>query len=171
MAFSFNWAGLQVPTVQYSKAVDDPNFGTNLGNAARGYVNRQSAKEFAGKIDNFRKARTADAADKARRVEAIKAEIARLKAENANIEQMLSMPEAPQEQQIEHQSAWMPTDEEYTALMFDPATADKSQIQAMQSAIGVTPDGVWGPASQNAYNAKYGYLTNPGDGNTITFGG
>lgn len=169
MAFSFNWAGLQVPTVQYTKAVDDPNFGTNLGNAARGYANRQYAKDFAGKIDNFRKGRAADASSRASRVEAVKAEIARLKAENADIEQKLNTPEVPEVQQIEHQSAWMPTDEEYTALMFDPATADKSQIQAMQSAIGVTPDGIWGPASQTAYNAKYGYLTNPGEGNTIVF--
>lgn len=165
MAFSFNWAGLQVPQATFTKAVDDPEFGANLGRAARGYENRAAAKEYARKIDQFRNGRVAAASDKASRIAAIKAEIARLESENASIEQKLNV----QPTQQESEPAWSPTEEEMKALMFDPETASKEDIMAMQKLVGAQADGMWGPTSNAAYTAKYGYLWNPGEGNVARF--
>ena len=179
MAFSFNWAGLQVPQATFTKAVDDPEFGANLGRAARGYENRQAAKEYARKIDQFRQSRTADASDKASRIAAIKAEIAKLQAENESIEKALN---EPLPQQMETEPAWAPTEEEWNALMFDPESASKEQIISMQQILknagydlgtyGPNRDGIdgsWGKASIKAFNDKYGYLWNPGEGKQVTF--
>ena len=178
MAFSFNWAGLRVPQATFTKAVDDPEFGANLGRAARGYENRQAAKEYARKIDQFRNGRVADASDKASRIAAIKAEIAKLESENASIEQKLNV----QPTQQESEPAWSPTEEEMKALMFDPDTASKEDIISMQQILknagydlgtygpnrnGI--DGSWGKASIKAFEDKYGYLWNPGEGKQVTF--
>ena len=56
MAFSFNWAGLNVPSVNYVNSMD-PEFGKNLGIAARGLKNRMAASDFAKKIDAYEKYR------------------------------------------------------------------------------------------------------------------
>ena len=165
MAFSFNWAGLQVPQAKFTKAIEDEEFGKNLGLAARGYENRQAAKEYARKIDQFRKGRAAESSDKASRIAAIKAEIAKLESENAEIEQKLNV----QPTQQESEPAWSPTEEEWNALNFNPETASKEDIMAMQKLVGAQADGLWGPNSNAAYNAKYGYLWNPGEGKQVTF--
>ena len=179
MAFSFNWAGLQVPQAKFTKAIEDEEFGKNLGLAARGYENRQAAKEYARKIDQFRQGRAADASDKASRIAAIKAEIAKLETENESIEKKLN---APLPQQMETEPAWAPTEEEWNALMFDPESASKEQIISMQQILknagydlgtyGPNRDGIdgsWGKASIKAFNDKYGYLWNPGEGKQVTF--
>lgn len=178
MAFSFNWAGLRVPQATFTKAVDDPEFGANLGRAARGYENRQAAKEYARKIDQFRKGRAAESADKASRIAAIKAEIAKLESENESIEKALNVQPTTQESE----PAWSPTEEEMKALMFDPDTASKEDIISMQQILknagydlgtygpnrnGI--DGSWGKASIKAFEDKYGYLWNPGEGKQVTF--
>lgn len=178
MAFSFNWAGLQVPQAKFTKAIEDEEFGANLGRAARGYENRQAAKEYARKIDQFRQGRAADASDKASRIAAIKAEIAKLESENESIEKKLNAPPPQQESE----PAWAPTEEEWNALIFDPESASKEQIISMQQLLknagydlgtyGPNRDGIdgsWGKASIKAFNDKYGYLWNPGEGKQVTF--
>ena len=95
----------------------------------------------------------------------IKAEIAKLESENASIEQKLNV----QPTQQESEPAWSPTEEEMKALMFDPETASKEDIMAMQKLVGTQADGLWGPKSNAAYTAKYGYLWNPGEGKQVTF--
>lgn len=180
MAFSFNWAGLRVPQATFTKAVDDPEFGANLGRAARGYENRQAAKEYARKIDQFRKGRAADTSDNASRIAAIKAEIAKLESENANIDEMLGETSGQTEQtvqpnggsiynvpgtdkQIEQYNNLIDTNgyitgDQYDAIMFDPEVADTARIKAMQKLIGVKDDGKWGPKSQLAFTNKYGNI-------------
>lgn len=180
MAFSFNWAGLQVPQAKFTKAIEDEEFGANLGRAARGYENRQAAKEYARKIDQFRKGRTAESSDKANRIAAIKAEIAKLESENADIEKKLNVPQTQQESVSE--PAWSPTEEELQALIFDPELATKEDIITMQQILknagydlgtyGPNRDGIdgsWGKASIKAFEDKYGYLWNPGEGKQVTF--
>lgn len=157
MAFSFNWAGLSVPQVNVTQpAVTNEDFRA-MGTAARGYKNRQAASEFANKIDNYRRGIFADKQANQKRIAEIEAEIARLEQENAQLSAVSQVTQA----ESEHESAWMPTDEEYNAIMFDPETATAEQIKAMQIAIGATPDGQWGPNSQSAYDTKYGYLYSP----------
>lgn len=157
MAFSFNWAGLSVPQVNVTQpAVTNEDFRA-MGVAARGYKNRQAASEFANKIDNYRRGIFADKQANQKRIAEIEAEIARLEQENA---QLSEVPQVTQTE-TEHDSAWMPTEEEYNAIMFDPETANAEQIKAMQIAVGATPDGKWGPKSESAYDAKYGYLYSP----------
>lgn len=41
----------------------------------------------------------------------------------------------------------------YNSTAFDPRTASKAEIKAMQSKLGVKADGVWGKRSQAAYDA------------------
>ena len=180
MAFSFNWAGLRVPQATFTKAVDDPEFGANLGRAARGYENRQAAKEYARKIDQFRKGRTAESSDNASRIAAIKAEIAKLESENANIDEMLGEVSGQTEQQVQPNGGSIYnvpgtdkqieqynnvidnngyiTGDQYDAIMFDPEVADTARIKAMQKLIGVKDDGKWGPKSQLAFTNKYGSI-------------
>ena len=179
MAFSFNWAGLQMPQATFTKAVDDPEFGANLGRAARGYENRAAANEYARKIDQFRNGRAAESSDNASRIASIKAEIAKLESENANIDEMLGevstneQPVQPNggsiynvpgtDKQIEQYNNLIDTNgyitgDQYDAIMFDPEVADTARIKAMQKLIGVKDDGKWGPKSQLAFTNKYGNI-------------
>lgn len=41
----------------------------------------------------------------------------------------------------------------YNSTAFDPRTASKAEIKAMQSKLGVKADGIWGKKSQAAYDA------------------
>jgi murein L,D-transpeptidase YcbB/YkuD len=171
MSFSFNWAGLNTPTVNYTKAIEDADFGKNLGIAARGFENRQAAKDYADKIDTYRMGRNAQAGSNKSRIAEIKEEIARLKQENADIDALLaqSQPQPTQEVDVYSQPAKPLTDEELQALVFNPSTATRDEIRAMQSRIGTKADGLWGNKSQAAWDAKYGYLLDASNG--ITFGG
>lgn len=172
MSFSFNWAGLNVPNVTYTKAIDDADFGKNLGLAARGIENRMAAKKYADKIDEYRMGQNAQSGTNRSRIAEIKAEIARLKQENAEIDatlsqsQVLPQPEpvpvyAPNEQEL--------TDDELSALLFDPDTATRDEIRAMQGRVGTKADGYWGNKSQAAWDAMYGHLLD--SGKVMSFGG
>ena len=169
MAFSFNWQGLTVPEVKYFDAVRDQNVGTNLGKAARGYENRKAAKEYADKIRDYRMGRSASQNTDASRIEAIKNEIAALKEQNAKMAAQLQGSSAelsPADATAQLADSIRTNNnvssaqlyDELLASNFDPAGATVDEIKAMQTKIGATPDGIWGPKSQAAFDANYGYL-------------
>ena len=169
MAFSFNWQGLNVPEVNYFDAVRDPNVGANLGKAARGYENRKAAKEYADKIRDYRMGRSASQNTDASRIEAIKNEIAALKEQNAMMDAQLQGSSAelsPADATAQIADSIRTNNnvssaqlyDELLASKFDPAGATVDEIKAMQTKIGTTPDGIWGPKSKAAFDAKYGYL-------------
>lgn len=92
MGFSFNWAGVNVPqaqvegnaAVQSRSRVD----AAALGQAARGFVDRQkadaAAREYANIISGFGQEKGPD-------VSAIQQEINQLKARNAEIARQLGI--------------------------------------------------------------------------------
>lgn len=167
MSFSFNWAGLNMPSVSFNKAVDDQDFGKNLGLAARGFENRQAAKEYGKMLEDYARDKRAASYTKEQRIKAIKDELAQLYAAKQTIQAQLDTPQPQSEVPVEE--AWSPTEEETQALVFEPKSATRQQIIDMQNRIGTVADGIWGPKSQAAYDKKYGYLVNPGAGNVITF--
>lgn len=160
MAFSFNWAGLNVPTVDYFDAVKDKEFGANLGKAARGYEDRSAAKDYAEKIRTYRMGQNAAKNTDAARIAEIKQQIAELKQQNAAIEaqtQPVQEQYNPAEEIISHPSSEQLADELF-AVNFDPSNASRDDILEMQRRVGTKADGIWGPKSRAAYNIKYGYL-------------
>lgn len=167
MSFSFNWAGLNMPSVSFNKAVDDQDFGKNLGVAARGFENRQAAKEYGKMLEDYARDKRAASYTKEQRIKAIKDELAKLYAAKQTIQAQLDTSQPQSEVPVEE--AWSPTEEETQALVFEPKSATRQQIIDMQNRIGTVADGIWGPKSQAAYDKKYGYLVNPGTGNVITF--
>ena len=81
MAFTFNWAGVNVPTIQggtnnYQQTIR--NDAANWGSALRGYENRKANQEYA------------DILDARSRVAQIQARIAQLQERNREIMQELS---------------------------------------------------------------------------------
>ena len=161
MAFSFNWSGLNVPSVNYVNSMD-PEYGKNLGIGARGLENRMAASDFAKKIDAYRQAQNAKAGTNSNRINEIEAEIAELNRQNQEI---LATPEASQPkeessaiadlvQSIENSPQI--SGEDYDAAMFEPSVATKDEIREMQRRVGAKPDGLWGSKSQAAFNKKYG---------------
>lgn len=86
MGFSFNWAGVNIPTIQggnrnYQNTVRQD--AAAAGNALRGYDRMQADKEYAGIIG--------EAQGASPDVAGIKAEIGRLKARNAEIAKILGL--------------------------------------------------------------------------------
>lgn len=160
MAFSFNWAGLNVPTVDYFDAVKDKEFGANLGKAARGFEDRQAAKDYAEKIRTYRMGQNAAKNTDAARIAEIKQQIAELKQQNATIESQMQPVQAqsnPAEDIITHPSSEQLAEEMY-AVNFDPSNASRDDILEMQRRVGTNADGIWGPKSRAAFDTKYGYL-------------
>lgn len=160
MAFSFNWAGLNVPTIDYFDAVKDKEFGANLGKAARGYEDRSAAKDYAEKIRTYRMGQNAAKNTDAARIAEIKQQIAELKQQNAAIEaqtQPVQVQPNPAEEIITHPSSEQLAEEMF-AVNFDPSNASMDDILEMQRRVGTTADGVWGPKSRAAFDTKYGYL-------------
>jgi murein L,D-transpeptidase YcbB/YkuD len=163
MAFSFNWAGLNVPSVNYVNSMD-PEYGKNLGLAARGFKNRMAASDFAKKIDAYRQAQNAKAGTNSNRIKEIEAEIAELNRQNQEIMA------TPDQQEVQPQgessaiadlvqsieNAPRISGEEYDAAMFEPSIANKDEIIEMQRRVGTNPDGLWGRKSQAAFDKKYG---------------
>ena len=83
MAFSFNWAGVNIPQIQvkdnWAQARDD---AMNLGKAVRGYEVRQANKEYADIIEGRNKALT--------KMDEISNRIAQLQRRNEEIRLQLS---------------------------------------------------------------------------------
>ena len=79
MAFSFNWSGVNVPTISVEKG-NGAEAAAMFGSAARGFEKRQADKEYA---DLLKGAQNNDAE--------IMAEIQRLETRNAEIRKMLGV--------------------------------------------------------------------------------
>lgn len=160
MAFSFNWAGLNVPTVDYFDAVKDKEFGANLGKAARGYEDRSAAKDYAEKIRTYRMGQNAAKNTDAARIAEIKQQIAELKQQNAAIDaqtQPVQVQSESAKKIITHPSTEQIAEEMF-AVNFDPSNASRDDILEMQRRVGTKADGIWGPKSRAAFDTKYGYL-------------
>ena len=81
MAFTFNWAGVNIPTVQggtnnYQQTIR--NDASNWGNALRGYEQRKANQEYADMLGQYSNGNP--------RIAEIEAEIKQLEAQNAELE-------------------------------------------------------------------------------------
>lgn len=149
MAFSFNWSGLTIPTINPIKPEVDMNqVGKDLGRGVRGWQDRKASDEYADLIDEYMaNEEDADYADD-QEIAEIEAEIERLEMENAQLQQVVDA-KAPVEEPGGPQANEMLV---YNwASSFDPKTASVDQIKQMQTLVGTTPDGKWGPKSSAAY--------------------
>ena len=82
MAFSFNWAGVNVPTVGvYDGSKETLNSMQNLGMAARGFEKKAADYEYAQTIDEANNAGV--------RISELEARLERLNARNAEIRKRL----------------------------------------------------------------------------------
>lgn len=150
MAFSFNWAGLSIPTVnRIENEVDMGEVGRNLGTAMRGYQNRRAADDYADLIDKYRNGASADTG----RAEQIRAEIARLEAENAHLADFIGSYREPQGPAIYEPELGelQPINGGNPSNPFT-AGAPVDTVMRTQEAIGTGADGKWGPKSRKAYD-------------------
>lgn len=86
MAFSFNWAGVNVQPIQPKDTMEQARVdAANLGAAVRGYEVRKANKEYGDLIKNYREGNYSD------RVIALKEELTRLKERNRVIAAQLGM--------------------------------------------------------------------------------
>lgn len=81
MAFTFNWAGVNIPTIQggsnnYQQTIR--NDASNWGNALRGYEQRKANQEYADMLGQYSNGNP--------RIAEIEAEIKQLEAQNAELE-------------------------------------------------------------------------------------
>lgn len=85
MAFSFNWAGLNVPTIAGKREVQIQNQQANvagkMGEALRGYERKQANQEYADLL--------ASGSDNSAKIAQIQAEIQRLEQRNNEIRQLI----------------------------------------------------------------------------------
>lgn len=83
MAFSFNWAGIDIPQIQvkdrWAEARED---AANIGKALRGYEKREADREYAGLLE--RRNSELD------RMDGISARIASLQKRNGEIREILA---------------------------------------------------------------------------------
>ena len=79
MAFSFNWSGVNIPTINVEKG-NGAETAAMFGSAVRGFEKRQADKEYAEMLNG---AQNNDSE--------IMAEIQRLEARNAEIRKMLGV--------------------------------------------------------------------------------
>lgn len=86
MAFTFNWAGVNIPTVQGGNndfqrlARED---GASWGNAVRGYEQRKASQEYADILKGFNNPNTAA------KIAELQSELARLEQRNEEIKAQL----------------------------------------------------------------------------------
>lgn len=150
MAFSFNWAGLNIPGMNPIKSEVDMNqVGKDLGTGVRGWKDRKASEEYADLIDEYMANEAdADAADD-QEIAQIQEEIARLEQENAQLQHVVDVKNTPAPEQNPEP---LPSNMVYNwAASFDPNKADREQIIQMQNLIGTKGDGIWGPKSKAAY--------------------
>ena len=82
MAFTFNWAGVNIPTVQggtnnYQQTIR--NDAAHWGNALRGYEQRKANQEYADILNGFNNPNTSA------KIAELQAELARLEQRNEEI--------------------------------------------------------------------------------------
>lgn len=96
MSFSFNWAGLQAPKVDIPQTHDFSEAGKALGTALRGYRDRSAAEDYADMVDAYNTGRKERNSSRAAE---IRAEIARLEQQNAQLMQMMQPVAQPVQQE------------------------------------------------------------------------
>jgi thiaminase len=80
MAFSFNWAGVNIPQIQIKDTTQQAyTDAANLGSAVRGYQRMQANREYGDLIKNYREGNYSE------KVIALKEELNRLKERNKEI--------------------------------------------------------------------------------------
>lgn len=83
MAFSFNWAGIDIPQLQvkdrWEEARED---AATIGNALRGYEKREADREYAGLLERRN--------SELERMDGISARIASLQKRNGEIREILA---------------------------------------------------------------------------------
>lgn len=83
MAFSFNWAGIDIPQLQvkdrWEEARED---ASNIGKALRGYEKREADREYAGLLERRN--------SELERMDGISARIASLQKRNGEIREILA---------------------------------------------------------------------------------
>ena len=88
MAFSFNWAGIDIPQIQvkdrWEEARED---AANIGKALRGYEKREADREYADILNGYEGPST----DRGPEYRALQQELASLKARNAEIARRLGI--------------------------------------------------------------------------------
>lgn len=86
MAFTFNWAGVNVPTIQggsnYFQRLARED-GASWGNAVRGYEQRKASQEYADILKGFNNPNTSA------KIAELQAELARLEQRNEEIKAQL----------------------------------------------------------------------------------
>lgn len=86
MSFTFNWAGVQLPQIEKQNNVKQSIVdAANWGGAARGYLVDRADKEYQDILKNY----SEGAERSSNKLEALKAELARLKARNEEIRQQI----------------------------------------------------------------------------------
>lgn len=86
MSFTFNWAGVQVPQIEKQNNMKQSIVdAANWGGAARGYLVDRADKEYQGILNDY----TQNQELSRRNVEALRAELAQLKARNEEIRQLI----------------------------------------------------------------------------------
>ena len=88
MAFSFNWAGIDIPQIQvkdrWEEARED---AATIGKALRGYEKREGDREYADILNEYKGPST----DRGPEYRALQQELASLKARNAEIARRLGI--------------------------------------------------------------------------------
>lgn len=88
MAFSFNWAGINIPQIQvkdrWTEARED---AANIGKALRGYEKREADREYADILNGYNGPNT----DRGPEYRALQQELASLKARNEEIARRLGI--------------------------------------------------------------------------------
>ena len=88
MAFSFNWAGLNVPQIQVKDRGEEAREdAANIGKALRGYEKREADREYADILNGYEGPST----DRGPEYRALHQELASLKARNAEIARRLGI--------------------------------------------------------------------------------
>ena len=88
MAFSFNWAGINIPQIQvkdrWEEARED---AATIGKALRGYEKREGDREYADILNGYEGPST----DRGPEYRALQQELASLKARNTEIARRLGI--------------------------------------------------------------------------------
>lgn len=86
MAFSFNWAGVNVQPIQTKDTMEQARVdAANLGAAVRGYERMRANKEYGELLKKYRERGSSE------RVAALNEELRQLKARNMEIAAQLGM--------------------------------------------------------------------------------
>lgn len=175
MAFSFNWAGVNIQPIQPKDTMEQARVdAANIGSALRGYEVRQANREYADIIEGRNKS--------LERMDEISNRIAQLQRRNEEIRaQLAGMQQTAVQPTVQQQvptfvstpghetptnypySNQFPSDSEILTRKFlaeggDSSKFTRDEIKNIQSFVGVPEnnvDGIWGPQSIRYWNTYW----------------